>query len=53
MNFPSTEKRVQILHLLCEGASIHSIICLIGVSKNTVVKCIQSCACRLRRLLVL
>jgi IS1 family transposase len=38
MNKLSTEKRAQILHLLCEGNSIRAVTRLTGVSKNTVTK---------------
>jgi hypothetical protein len=38
MNRLTPEKRAQILHLLCEGASIRSITRLTGASKNTVSK---------------
>lgn len=38
MNKLSTEKRAQILHLLCEGNSIRAVTRLMGTSKNTVTK---------------
>jgi IS1 family transposase len=38
MNKLTTEKRAQILHLLCEGSSIRAITRVTGVSKNTVAK---------------
>lgn len=38
MNKLPTEKRAQILHLLCEGQSIRAITRLTGASKNTVAK---------------
>ena len=38
MKLLSPEKRVQILHLLCEGSSIRSVTRLTGASKNTVIK---------------
>ena len=38
MNRLTTEKRAQILHLLCEGSSIRAITRVTGVSKNTVAK---------------
>lgn len=38
MNKLTTKARAQILHLLCEGASLRSISRLIGVSINTVRK---------------
>lgn len=38
MNKLTTEKRAQILHLLCEGSSIRAITRITGVSKNTVAK---------------
>ncbi len=38
MNKLPVEKRIQILHLLCEGSSMRSISRVIGVSYNTVAK---------------
>jgi len=38
MNKLPLEKRVQILHLLCEGSSIRAITRITGCSKNTVAK---------------
>lgn len=38
MNKLSSSDRARILHLLCEGQSIHAITRLTGVSKNTVTK---------------
>lgn len=38
MNRLSSEERVRILHLLCEGQSIRAITRLTGASKNTVAK---------------
>jgi IS1 family transposase len=41
MNKMPSEKRVQILHLLCEGTSIRAITRLTGASKNTVAKLLE------------
>lgn len=41
MNRLGPEKRVQILHMLCEGSSIRAITRVMGVSKNTVTKLIE------------
>jgi IS1 family transposase len=41
MNKMPSEKRVQILHLLCEGNSIRAITRLTGASKNTVAKLLE------------
>lgn len=38
MNRLTPEKRVQILHMLCEGSSIRAITRVPGASKNTVAK---------------
>ena len=38
MNKLSTERRVQILHMLCEGSSMRSVSRIMGVSINTVTK---------------
>ena len=38
MNKLSTEKRAQILQMLCEGSSMRSISRIVGVSINTVTK---------------
>src|SRR3546814_5821942 len=38
MNRLTSEKRAQILHMLCEGNSIRSIERMTGCSKNTIVK---------------
>ncbi len=38
MNRLTPDKRVQILHLLCEGSSIRAITRVTGASKNTVAK---------------
>jgi hypothetical protein len=38
MNKLSSKSRAQILHLLCEGQSIHAITRVTGASKNTVIK---------------
>ena len=41
MNKLTPEKRVQILHLLCEGMSIRAITRTTGASKNTVAKLLE------------
>jgi IS1 family transposase len=41
MNKMPTEKRAQILHLLCEGMSIRAITRTTGASKNTVAKLLE------------
>lgn len=41
MNKLTSEKRAQILHLLCEGMSIRAITRTVGVSKNTVAKLLE------------
>ena len=41
MNKLSTEKRVQILHMMVEGSSMRSIARVVGVSINTVVKLLE------------
>lgn len=38
MNKLTSEKRAQVLHLLCEGNSIRAVRRLTGVSKNTITK---------------
>jgi IS1 family transposase len=41
MNKLTLDKRVQIIHLLCEGMSIRAITRTVGVSKNTVAKLLE------------
>ena len=41
MNKLTTEKRTQIIHLLCESMSIRAITRVAGVSKNTVAKLLE------------
>ena len=41
MNKMPTEKRAQILHLLCEGMSIRAITRTTGASKNSVAKLLE------------
>jgi IS1 family transposase len=41
MNRLAVEKRVQILHMLCEGSSMRSIARIVGVSINTVTKLLE------------
>ncbi|MCX5771620.1 MAG: IS1 family transposase, partial [Candidatus Hydrogenedentes bacterium] len=48
MNRLPLKKRVQIIHLLCEGNSMRAVTRLTGVSKNTVASLLRSvgAACR-------
>ena len=41
MNKLPTQKRIQILHMLCEGSSMRSISRVVGVSINTVSKLLE------------
>lgn len=47
MNRLSTEKRVQVVSALVEGASVNSIVRMTGVAKHTVLKLLEDlgCAC--------
>ena len=41
MNRLTSEKRTQVLHMLCEGTSIRAITRITGASKNTIAKLIE------------